>query len=246
MQLIEQFRADFEEHLRAYRSQLPEEPANLYGAIHHVLDAPAKRLRPVSVLLGYYLYKDDYITALPLALSIEIFHNFTLVHDDMMDSAALRRGRPTVHEKYDTNTAIMVGDVMLIHAFRMLLALDEHIHLDLIMDYYTDIGARICEGQIHDMAFEKRDEISRDEYMNMVGLKTSVLLGLSFQTGAIAAGKDENDSEYLFEFGYALGPGLPDNGRLVGCLWRRGGNRKETGKRYPTAQKNVALDYGNG
>jgi len=205
MEILNQFKRDFDEYLKDYLDELPEKPEQLYGAVRYAMEAPAKRLRPMAVLLGYYLFKDDYEQALPMALSVEIFHNFTLVHDDIMDDAHLRRGQPSIHKKYGTNTAILVGDVMMIHAFRILLALDEEVNLDLIMDYYTEMGGGVCEGQIYDMAFESMEEITSDDYMEMVGLKTAVLLGLALNSGALIAGVEEKKAASLFEYGYAVG-----------------------------------------
>lgn len=205
MDLLKSMRSDFDSYLKSYLDDLPGRPAKLYDAIKYVLNAPGKRLRPIATLLGYYIYDHEYERALPAALAIEIFHNFTLVHDDIMDRAELRRGQPAVHIKYGTDTAIMVGDVMMIHSIRALLLLDEEVHLDLVLDHFTSTSSGICEGQIFDMEFEDREDVSSQEYLEMVGLKTAVLLGLSFQSGALIAGVEEEQAEPLFEFGYAVG-----------------------------------------
>lgn len=159
----------------------------------------------MAVLLGCYLYDDHYQRALPAALAIEVFHNFTLVHDDIMDEAELRRGKESVHKKFGSNTAIMIGDVMLIQSYRILLELDEEVNLDLVLDLFCEISTQICEGQILDMEFETKREVSKEEYLEMVGLKTAVLLGLSFQLGALIATDDYSKSEPLYEIGYNLG-----------------------------------------
>ncbi|TVR76991.1 MAG: polyprenyl synthetase family protein [Saprospirales bacterium] len=205
MDLLKSMRSDFENYLQSYLDDLPERPAKLYDAIKHILSSPGKRLRPLAALLGYYVFDNDYKRALPAALAIEIFHNFTLVHDDIMDRAEMRRGQASVHVKYGTDTAIMVGDVMMIHSIRALLLLDEEVNLDLVLDHFTSTSSGICEGQIFDMEFEKRKDVNSKEYLEMVGLKTAVLLGLSFQSGALIAGVEEDQAEPLFEFGYAIG-----------------------------------------
>lgn len=205
MELINKFKAVFENTLQEYLSEVPNKPGALYDGLKHIMESDAKRLRPAAVLLGCYLYDEDFERALPAALAIEIFHNFTLVHDDIMDEAEIRRGNPSVHKKYGSNTAIMVGDVMMIQACRILLALDEEVDLDLVLDLFCDTATRICEGQVLDMEFEEREDVSKEEYLEMVGLKTAVLLGLSFQLGAIIAGREEEETEYLFQFGYNVG-----------------------------------------
>ena len=205
MELIRKFKSAFEESLKNYLEQVPAKPSALYDGIRYTMEAEAKRLRPIAVLLGYYLYDKHFERALPAALAIEVFHNFTLVHDDIMDKAEIRRGKPALYRKYDTNTAIMVGDVMMIQAYRILLALDEEVDLDLVLDLFCDTATMICEGQVIDMEFEQNKDVNKEEYLEMVGLKTGVLLGLSFQTGAIIAGKEEKEAEFLFQFGYNVG-----------------------------------------
>lgn len=205
MELINKFKTVFEKTLQEYLREVPDKPSALYDGLKHILESDAKRLRPSAVLLGCYLYNENFERALPVALAIEIFHNFTLVHDDIMDEAEIRRGRPSVHKKYGSNTAIMVGDVMMIQAFRIMLALDEEVDIDLVVDLFCDTATRICEGQVLDMEFETRREVRKEEYLEMVGLKTAVLLGLSFQIGAVVAGKEEEETEFLFQFGYNVG-----------------------------------------
>ncbi|TVQ47312.1 MAG: polyprenyl synthetase family protein [Saprospirales bacterium] len=205
MELINKFKTVFEKTLQEYLREVPQKPSALYDGLKHILESDAKRLRPAAVLLGCYLYDENFERALPVALAIEIFHNFTLVHDDIMDEAEIRRGRPSVHKKYGSNIAIMVGDVMVIQAFRIMLALDEEVDIDLVLDLFCDTATRICEGQVLDMEFESRKEVRKEEYLEMVGLKTAVLLGLSFQIGAIVAGKEEEETEFLFQFGYNVG-----------------------------------------
>jgi len=205
MEIINKFKSLFEESLRQYLDEVPKYPSGLYDGLKYIMESDAKRLRPAAVLLGCYLYDENYQRALPAALAVEIFHNFTLVHDDIMDQAELRRGRPTVHKKYGSNIAIMVGDVMMIQAYRLMLGLDEEVNLDLVLDLFSDTATKICEGQILDMEFEKKKDVLKEEYLEMVGLKTAVLLGISFQLGAVIAGKEEEKTEFLFQFGYNVG-----------------------------------------
>lgn len=201
---IEEIKGEFDSYLESFLSELPNRPKTLYGGVQYVLDAPAKRLRPLAVLLACYLFEDNYQKALPAALSIEIFHNFTLVHDDIMDRAEMRRGRPTVHKKFGTNEAILIGDVMMIQAYRMLLHLEEEIDLDLVIELFSETSTGICEGQILDMELEENHEAGREQYLEMIGLKTAVLLGLAFQLGAVVAGR-EKESDQLYQYGYSLG-----------------------------------------
>ncbi len=224
---LQQLKSEFEEHLKDFLKELPEKPYGLYDGIRHILDADAKRLRPVAVLLGYYLFKDDYHRAMPAALAVEVFHNFTLVHDDIMDEATVRRGKASVHQKFGKNTAIMVGDIMLIAAYRILLHLDEEVDIDLVLELFSDTAGQICEGQVLDMEFEREVAVSKEEYLNMVGLKTAVLLGLSFQLGAVIATDDFEKSERLYQFGYKLGLAFQVMDDWIDAF----GDEKKTGKR---------------
>ena len=182
----------------------PEKPEGLYEPISYTLALGGKRIRPTLTLLAYQLYKDDVETALPAALAIETYHNHTLLHDDLMDHAAVRRGQPTVHRKWDANTAILSGDTMLImsmrHALRQKCS-DQGAWLDLL----TRTMQEICEGQQMDMNFEQRTDVSEEEYIEMIRLKTSVLLACSLEAGALCAGASAEDRRTLYRFGEALG-----------------------------------------
>jgi len=193
----------FEKHLSEH--PLTREPINLYQPADYILSLGGKRLRPVFVLLGYDFYKNDVEKALNAAMAVEIFHNFTLLHDDIMDKAEIRRGQPTVHIKYNTNTAILTGDVMMIQAYQYLLDYkDAHTVTDL-MTVFNKMAFEVCEGQQMDMDFEIQKDVTIDQYIEMITLKTSVLMAASIQMGAILAGADESDQKHLYEFAKNFG-----------------------------------------
>lgn len=179
-------------------------PNGLYDPIAYVLSLGGKRIRPALTLMACNLFSDDLMTALPSALGLEIFHNFTLLHDDIMDKADVRRGRPTVHKKWDENTAILSGDVMQIMAFQYM-AQTPIDQLKRSLDLFSKTAAEICEGQQYDVEFEGRDKVDADEYLEMIRLKTAVLLACSLQIGAWISGANETDANLLYEIGINLG-----------------------------------------
>jgi len=182
----------------------PAIPQGLYEPISYTLGLGGKRIRPHLLLLAYSLYRDDVERVLPAAVGIETYHNHTLLHDDLMDKADVRRGRPTVHRKWDANTAVLSGDTMLILAFRHFLRLDcpgKHAVLEL----FARTAQEICEGQQYDMNFESRQDVSEEEYLEMIRLKTSVLLACAAKAGALAADAPAADAEALYRFGECLG-----------------------------------------
>ena len=186
----------------------PQRPEGLYEPIAYTLSSGGKRLRPTLLLLAYGLYRDDVDRALPAALAIETYHNHTLLHDDLMDHADVRRGRPTVHRKWDANTAILSGDEMLILAFRHLLKQDvegDAARLQQLLSLYADTMQEICEGQQYDMNFEHADDVSVEQYIEMIRLKTSVLLACALKAGALIAGAPEEDADLLYRFGERVG-----------------------------------------
>ena len=186
----------------------PQRPEGLYEPIAYTLSSGGKRLRPTLLLLAYGLYRDDVDRALPAALAIETYHNHTLLHDDLMDNADVRRGRPTVHRKCDANTAILSGDEMLILAFRHLLKQDvdgDAARLQQLLSLYADTMQEICEGQQYDMNFEHADDVSVEQYIEMIRLKTSVLLACALKAGALIAGAPEEDADLLYRFGERVG-----------------------------------------
>ncbi len=162
-------------------------PENLYAPIKYLMSLGGKRMRPLLVLLAYQLKKDDVQHVVKSALMVEVFHNFTLMHDDIMDKAPLRRGKPTVHEKWNENVAILSGDTMLVKAYDLLLNLTPDL-LPEALRLFNKCAVEVCEGQQIDMNFESREDVSVDEYIEMIRLKTAVLLGFSLEYGALMAG----------------------------------------------------------
>mgnify|MGYP005818332847 CR=1 FL=1 len=181
-----------------------KEPASLYDPIHYILDLGGKRLRPLLTLMTADAFDGDYKHAMNAALSIEIFHNFSLIHDDIMDDAPLRRGKPTVHEKWDVNTGILSGDAMLIMAYQLFEFYDPKTFQDLAK-LFSKTALEVCEGQQYDMDFETRDDVSIPEYLKMIECKTAVLVGAAMKMGAIVAGASKEDQDHVYEFGRLLG-----------------------------------------
>lgn len=182
----------------------PETPETLYGPNRYFLQLGGKRIRPILVLMGNELFDEINPHAWPVANAIELFHNFTLIHDDIMDAAPLRRGKPTVHEKYGMHTALLAGDVMLVKAYEYLNLVDKEIAYRIIK-WFNTTAAQVCEGQQLDMDFEKRDMVSLDEYIDMIALKTSVLLAGALRMGAILGGAGQRNADHLYAFGKNLG-----------------------------------------
>lgn len=203
MYFIKHFRPLFLSYLEAHK--FDKTPHNLYDPADYILQLGGKRLRPILVLAACELFNKDYHQALPAALSIEIFHNFTLVHDDIMDEAEMRRGEMTVHEKYDINTAILSGDLMLIEAYKFISKLNVPSNLSQIYNIFNDFAIKVCEGQQLDIDFETQAEVSIDEYLKMIELKTAVLIVGALKIGAQIGGAGPEDIFHLGEFGRAIG-----------------------------------------
>lgn len=184
--------------------QLPERPSGLYDPIRYTLDCGGKRLRPVLTLAACEAMGKEPMTAIHQAIAIEMFHNFTLLHDDVMDNADVRRGRPTVHRRWDTNTAILSGDAMLTTS-TMLLSIKSGKHLASALDLFNGAAMNIYEGQQYDVDFEGRMDVTVDEYMEMIRLKTSVLLGCACGMGALMADADFESQVAFFNYGVNLG-----------------------------------------
>lgn len=182
-------------------------PTRLYAPRNYIMNMKGKKMRSLLCLMGYGLYKDDFQSALPLAYTFELFHNFTLVHDDIMDDAHLRRGVPAVHIKFDESSAILSGDVMLIEVYERLSCI-EGIDLAQAIAKFGTMAREVCEGQSMDMDFEEREDVAIAEYLKMIELKTSVLLGLSLSLGASLAGAKANDENHLYQFGVNAGIGF--------------------------------------
>ncbi len=179
-------------------------PESLYEPIKYVLSMGGKRIRPTLMLLAYNLYKDNPEAILMNACALETYHNYTLLHDDLMDNADMRRGHLTVHKKWNDNTAILSGDSMLVLAFQRMMQCDEK-HLKDILDLFTVTALEIGEGQQYDMEFETRNDVKEEEYIEMIRLKTSVLLACALKIGAILADASAEDAENLYKFGEQIG-----------------------------------------
>ena len=184
-----------------------DRPSELYEPIRYILSLGGKRLRPVLTLMTCQLFDKQFEKALYPALGVEVFHNFTLLHDDIMDKAPIRRGKQTVHEKWDTNIAILSGDVMLIRAYDLLLKTD-HFDMGKVLSKFNKCAAEVCEGQQYDMNFETRYSVSETEYLEMIKLKTAVLLGFAIELGAMIGGAEERICNQLYDFGINIGMGF--------------------------------------
>jgi len=214
-----------------YQSKLEEiaftrSPQSLYEPIKYVLSMGGKRLRPVLMLMAYNLFKEDISKIIPQALGIELYHNFTLLHDDLMDRADMRRNKATVHKKWNDNAAILSGDAMTILAYQLIANCDEK-YLKKVVDLFSQTALEICEGQQYDMDFEHRKNVKAEEYMEMIRLKTSVLLACALKMGAILADASEDDANSLYEFGIHMGLGFQLKDDLLDVY----GNPKVFGKK---------------
>lgn len=189
---------------RIAETKYPISPKELYEPISYIMGLGGKRVRPVLTLMACNLYSDDITPALDAAVGIEVFHNFTLMHDDIMDMAPLRRGQPTVHKKWNTNVAILSGDTMFVEAYKLLLSSDIRL-LPEVLAVFNKAAIEVCEGQSIDMYFEDDSEVSIEQYIEMIRLKTSVLVGASLKIGGLLGGANETDSELLYDFGVNLG-----------------------------------------
>lgn len=182
----------------------PEHTPTLYVPAQYILQLGGKRVRPVAVLMGNELFGEIEPDAYYAAAGIELFHNFSLIHDDIMDKAPVRRGMPTVHAKYGESTALLAGDVMFVKAYEYLNKMKVG-HLQKVLHLFNNTAKAVCEGQQLDMDFEKRATVSLDEYVDMITLKTSVLLAASLQLGALLGGTGERNQQHIYEFGKNLG-----------------------------------------
>ena len=199
---IQQYREEFEKYLNAYTP--PKTPQNLYNPVSYFLSLEGKRIRPILTMLSCDLFDGNYKDSLDAALAVEVFHNFSLVHDDIMDEAPLRRGNQTVHQKWDLSTAILSGDVMLILAYQLFENYNKNIFVALAK-LFSKTAVEVCEGQQLDIDFSKLNNINSIKYLNMVELKTAVLIGASMKMGAIVAKASDNEQENIYEFGKNLG-----------------------------------------
>ncbi len=205
MQNITKYQNAFLKFITQYSKQLDKRsPKELYQPIQYILDSDAKHIRPVLCLLACELYGENFKKALNAALAIELFHTFSLIHDDILDNASLRRGKKTIHEKWNTNIAILSGDVLLIESFRLLYSYPPSIAQQLLK-VFSSASVLICEGQQEDMNFEKRAIITTHQYLEMIRKKTGVLIGTSLQMGAIIAGASMIEQKKLYQIGENIG-----------------------------------------
>ncbi|VTP90948.1 polyprenyl synthetase family protein [Sphingobacterium daejeonense] len=186
-------------------TEYPKQPADLYDPIKYILSLSGKRIRPLLVLMGAKLFgKENLQEVVPASIAIEYFHNFSLIHDDIMDRAPLRRGKATVHQKWNDNVAILSGDALLVKAY-LELGKSPSAHIPDLLNVFNKVALEVCEGQQYDMDFEKKSNVSEDDYLNMIRLKTSVLLGGALQMGAILANAEQEQQQLIYDFGVNLG-----------------------------------------
>lgn len=205
MNLFNKFQSIFIQELDQEIEYLKnKQPENLYKPVVYTLNMGGKRIRPVLLLMAHNLYSDNYEEALPIAIAVEMFHNFTLLHDDIMDNADLRRNYQTVHLKYSNEAAILSGDAMSIQSFEYIKQASASSFKE-VFALFTTTALQICEGQQFDMDFENRSDVTVEEYLKMIGLKTAVLLAASLKLGAIIANAPSIEAELLYNFGYNLG-----------------------------------------
>jgi len=202
MEKYKEYKELFEKYIN--NEYFIKDPHRLYEPIQYTLSVGGKRLRPILCLMGCKLFDGDIYDAMPAAIATEVFHNFTLVHDDIMDNSPLRRGQPTVFKKWNHNIAILSGDVMFAKAYEYVAKIENR-DLKPILNVFTDTAIKVCEGQQYDLDFETQREVTIDEYINMIHLKTAVLLGASLKIGAIIAGANEEQTKKIYDFGINMG-----------------------------------------
>ncbi|WP_415060827.1 polyprenyl synthetase family protein [Flavobacterium sp.] len=219
--------AVYQEHFLAHleNQKILKEPKNLYEPIDYILRLGGKRMRPVLTLMATEVFDVDYKKALPAATAIEVFHNFSLVHDDIMDDAPLRRGKETVHEKWNLNTGILSGDAMLILAYQYFEKYEPTIFRDLAK-LFSKTALEVCEGQQYDVDFETRDDVTIPEYLKMIEYKTAVLVGAAMKMGAIIAETSEENANLIYDFGLNLGIAFQLQDDYLDCF----GNPETFGK----------------
>ena len=202
MLTVNQYREVFVDYLKKF--PMNREPSNLYDPVSYILTLKGKRLRPILTLMATDIFSNSYKSGLDAALAVEVFHNFSLVHDDIMDSAELRRGHKTVHKKWNVSTGILSGDVMLIQAYQLFENYEGEVFVDLAK-LFSKTAIEVCEGQQYDVDFETRDNVKTSDYLKMITYKTAVLLGASMKMGAIIARASKEDQNKIYDFGKYLG-----------------------------------------
>jgi geranylgeranyl diphosphate synthase type II len=200
--MVDTYRKVFLDYLN--KKGVKKEPVNLYEPIDYILKLGGKRLRPILTLMSADAFGVDYKTALDAAMAVEVFHNFTLIHDDIMDDAPLRRGHKTVHEKWNTNIGILSGDAMMINSYQFLESYESAVFKELMV-VFSKTAIQVCEGQQMDVDFETRSDVTIDEYIEMIGLKTSVLVACALKMGAIVANASDENTGKIYDFGLNLG-----------------------------------------
>lgn len=218
--------------------QFTQKPSSLFTPIDYILSLGGKRVRPALALMSCNLYQDDVSPAIPVAMGIEIFHNFTLLHDDLMDKADKRRGQPTVHIKWSDNTAILSGDAMLIEAYKEVAKVDSQ-YLKPILDLFSVTASEICCGQQYDMEFEQREDVTTEEYLEMIRLKTAVLIACALKEGAMVAGAPQEDADNLYDFGINIGLAFQLKDDLLDVYGDPETFGKKNRRRYSLQQKNL-------
>ena len=202
MLTVNQYREVFVDYLKKF--PMNREPSNFYDPVSYILTLKGKRLRPILTLMAADIFSDSYKSGLDAALAVEVFHNFSLVHDDIMDSAELRRGNETVHKKWNVSTGILSGDVMLIQAYQLFENYEGEVFVDLAK-LFSKTAIEVCEGQQYDVDFETRNDVKIADYLKMITYKTAVLLGASMKMGAIIARANKDDQNKIYDFGKYLG-----------------------------------------
>lgn len=221
---IQEFKTLIEENLK--NLPFPAHPAQLYDPIRYFLNIGGKRIRPILVMLGAEVFKDEIEKdALPAALAVELFHNFTLMHDDIMDHADLRRGFDTVHKKWNPNVAILSGDNLMIYAYQALAKCPDQ-YVSELVKVFSEMAIGVCEGQQLDMDFEELQTLTQEDYFEMIEKKTSILLGAALKMGAIIGGANQDEQEALYRFGINLGLAFQIQDDLLDTY----GNQNEVGK----------------
>jgi geranylgeranyl diphosphate synthase type II len=215
-------------------------PKELYDPIAYILKLGGKRIRPALTLLSCNLFSEDINPAVNAAIAIEIFHNFTLVHDDIMDNANLRRGKPTIHSKWGNNIGLLSGDAMCIKAYEYITKCDEPF-LKEVIEEFNSSALKVCEGQQYDMNFETRQTVTEEDYLKMIGLKTAVLLAGSLKIGAIIGGAPKTDSELLYDFGLNLGYAFQLQDDYLDVFGEEASIGKEIGKDIISNKKTYLL-----
>ena len=210
---------------RLNKNEYLVEARSLYSPVEYIISLKAKRIRPVLLLMSHQLFSDNLNQAISPAIGVEIFHNFTLLHDDIMDNASVRRGYQTVHEKWNKNTAILSGDAMLIESYKHIIEVDKNILKD-VLKIYNNAAIQVCIGQKWDMDFESKKNVTISEYIKMIEYKTAVLIAASMQIGGLTGGADNRTQEHLFEFGKNIGIAFQLKDDLLDTF----GNEKVFGK----------------